>query len=61
MKRLAGLAIGLTLLMPTLHWEADTFDRVARTIDGDTSVSIDVTAPIDLTHALDKLNDALFD
>lgn len=33
-KRVAGMALGLSLLMPTLHWEAHLFDRVTAALDG---------------------------
>jgi hypothetical protein len=33
-KRLAGIALGLSLLMPTLHWEAHLFDSVTAALDG---------------------------
>jgi hypothetical protein len=59
-RKLAGLAFGLSVLLPTLHWEANLFDRAAAALDDGHALSTnDVTPPIDLTHALDKLNDVL--
>ena len=60
MKKLAGMAVGLSLLLPTLHWEANLFTRAAEALDsGQALPKADLTPPVDLSHALDKLNEVL--
>jgi hypothetical protein len=60
MRRLAGIAFGLTLLMPTLHYEAHLFDRVNAALDGGPALSTtELHPPVEISQALDKVSDLL--
>jgi hypothetical protein len=57
MKRLAGIAFGLTLLMPMLQYQVNLFDRVNVALDGGPTLSAsELHPPVDVTHALDKIS-----
>ena len=60
MKRLAGIALGLSLVMPTLQYEAHLFERVTSALDGGPGPSnSELRPPVDVMHALDKVANAL--
>ena len=60
MKRLAGIAFGLTLLMPTLQYEAHLFDRVTAALDGAPALSTgELRPPVDVMQALDNVANRL--
>ena len=60
MKRLAGIALGLSLVMPTLQYEAHLFDRVTAALDGGAGPSTsELHPPVDVMQALDKVANLL--
>jgi hypothetical protein len=55
-RKLLGLFFGLSLLMPTLHWEANLFTRVTAALDNGPALSGgDLHPPFDPSALLDKL------
>lgn len=61
-RRLAGIVLGLSLLIPTLHFEADLVSRVTGALDDGDALSTDeMLPPIDFASALDALSSALHD
>jgi hypothetical protein len=59
-KRLAGIALGLSLLMPTLHYEAHLFERATAALDGGSALATsELQPPVDVMHQLDKVAELL--
>jgi hypothetical protein len=59
-KRLAAIALGLSLVMPTLRYEANLFDRVTAALNGGAGPSnSELHPPFDVMHALDEVANAL--
>lgn len=55
-RRLMGIGIGLSLLMPTLHYEANLFERVTRALDDGHALSAgELEPPVHVGPALETV------